>query len=139
MSGLVAQLQEAIKANRHGLQHLDTEDLLDPSENDERTQMETLQFEPDHFGPRSPGLGHRKSLSMAPPAPPSMQTGMAVQTTAFDDPLGAVPSAYQGEAVGNSYPEGMPPPARPHSPRGVEVPGSSPMVPGKGRAQDGFE
>ncbi|KAI7696809.1 hypothetical protein KC322_g9575 [Hortaea werneckii] len=139
MSGLVAQLQEAIKANRHGLQHLDTEDLLDPSENDERTQMETLQFEPDHFGPRSPGLGHRKSLSMAPPAPPSVQTGMAVQTTAFDDPLGAVPSAYQGQAVGSSYPEGMPPPAPPHSPRGVEVPGSSPMVPGKGRAQDGFE
>ncbi|KAI7486213.1 hypothetical protein KC357_g2761 [Hortaea werneckii] len=139
MSGLVGQLQEAIKANRHGLQHLDTEDLLDPSENDERTQMETLQFEPDHFGPRSPGLGHRKSLSMAPPAPPSVQTGMAVQTTAFDDPLGAVPSAYQGESVGSSYPEGMPPPAPPHSPRGVEVPGSSPMVLGKGRAQDGFE
>ncbi|TKA33787.1 hypothetical protein B0A50_00623 [Salinomyces thailandicus] len=137
MSGFLNTLQEAVKSNRHGLQHLDGDDLLD-QEDDERTLVEPLQSEPDRLGPRSPGLGHRKSLSTA--APPSLQTGLAGQTTAFDDPLGAVPSAYQGEVAGSTYPEGTVP-STPLSPHGVDVPGSTPRVSTSGgsKRDDGFE
>jgi trafficking protein particle complex subunit 8 len=126
IASFLSALQHATKANRNGPQHFDGVDLL----GDEQTLVEPLQEPPNqhqHLGSRSPvlaGRGHRKSLSTA--QPPAVQT-------AFDDPLGAVPSAYE-EGLSATTPLSPRPPAE------VLVPTS----PGSGfkereRRDDGFE
>jgi len=116
MAEFLAALQEAVKDNRSGPRHLDGADLLDE---DDATLVETLQ-EPNEQ--RVP-TGHRKSLSVA--APPFLQT------SAFDDPLGAVPSAYEGAEST---------PLSPHLPQSLDAPSMSPVViDRKDPRDDGFE
>ncbi|KAK3669565.1 hypothetical protein LTR78_010565 [Recurvomyces mirabilis] len=124
-------LQEAVKANRNGPQHFDGADLLGDDLELQTQTVETLQdpLQQDFGGPRSPlraafGHGHRKSLSaaIAPMQPPPIQTE-------FGDPLGVVPSAYQGGLDLNSA----------VSQHGVDVPAASPIVERKTPREDGFE
>lgn len=116
MAVFIASLQEAVQANRHGPQHLDGVDLLG-DDDDGQTLVEPLQTGNEQLS-LAPALGHRKSLSVAgPPAP--------VQT-AFDDPLGAVPSAYE---------ETLQVPMSPHA---VDAPASSPVVTRSDPRDDGF-
>lgn len=129
MASFLFALQEAVKANRHGPQHLDGADLLGVDD-DQRTLVEPLQEESEQLGPRSPAMGHRKSLSTAGP----MGQLLPSAQTAFDDPLGAVPSAYVD--IGGAY-EGMT--ATPMSPHAIDLPASTPVVDRKDPRDDGFE
>jgi hypothetical protein len=89
MRSFLSQLQEAVKVNRSGPQHLDGTDLLG---DDTNTLVETLQDDNERLARRASisgagiVLAHRKSLSATAP-PPQLQTVF--------DPLGAVPSAYE--------------------------------------------
>ncbi|KAK5136584.1 hypothetical protein LTR08_002598 [Meristemomyces frigidus] len=143
MNGFLSALQEGVKANRHGPQHIDGQDLLgsDGDDDDERTLVEPLQEQSEQLGPRSPAIGHRKSLSVATALPP-------VQTV-FDDPLGAVPSAYEttrggayeGTLSSGAY-EGMAggtPGGMPMSPHARDITPSLPAGERKDPRDDGFE
>jgi hypothetical protein len=80
MHNFIATLQTTVKANRAGPQHLDLTD-------DTQTLVEPMQQEGNQFGLHSP-MGHRKSIS-------TNAAHLPVVNTSFD-PLGAVPSAYEG-------------------------------------------
>ena len=117
MAEFLTALQEAVKNNRSGPRHLDSADLL----GDDATLIEPLQEASEQ---RSP-VGHRKSLSIAAPT--------LGQTSAFDDPLGAVPSAYEGEGT-------MTTTLSPHPLHTVDnTSGVSPAVERKDPRDDGFE
>ncbi|KAK4895448.1 hypothetical protein LTR27_006512 [Elasticomyces elasticus] len=119
MDGFLRALQQAVKANRNGPQHFDGADLL--GDDDERTLVEPLQEESEQFVARSPAMGHRKSLSAAAQPSPLQ--------TEFADPLGVLPSAYEGA---NGPSSAM------MSPHGMDVPSSTPVVERKDPRDDGF-
>lgn len=126
-------LQEAVSANRGGVHHLDEDDLIDDVEPVQEESEQLVQQTP------GPGHGHRKSLSTS--APPiagtlghahahrrSISTGGTPPMPASFDPLGAVPSAYDGAG------------ARQLNPPGVgDAPPLSPVLERKERRDDGFE
>ena len=120
MKSFLRALQQAVQANRSGPQHFDGVDLL--GDDDERTLVEPLQEQSEQLGPRSPAMGHRKSLSAAAQPPPLQ--------TEFADPLGAVPSAYEGTSDLKSAML---------TPHGMDVASSSPAVERKDPRDDGFE
>ncbi|KAK0975804.1 hypothetical protein LTR54_016705 [Friedmanniomyces endolithicus] len=124
MKDFLRALRHAVKVNRNGPQHLDGADLLADDDDDERTLFEPLQEESEQLGPRSPVMGHRKSLSVAAAAHP------APLQTQFADPLGAVPSTYQGTT--DVAPAML-------SPHGVDAASSTPVVERKDPRDDGFE
>lgn len=118
IAAFLRALQEAVKVNRSGPQHFDGVDLL----NEEQPLVEPLQQLNDQVAGRPSVGGRRQSLSIggAPSLPP-------VQTD-FDDPLGAVPSAYEGA------------PAVAMSPHAADAPTSlSPVMERRDPRDDGFE
>ncbi|KAK3113865.1 hypothetical protein LTR53_008405 [Teratosphaeriaceae sp. CCFEE 6253] len=126
MGNFLRTLQQAVKVNRNGPQHFNGADLLGGDDDDDaRTLVEPLQEASEPFGgPRSPGVAHRKSLSIAAASLPVLQTE-------FADPLGAVPSVYES-GVGELK-------SAMRSPHGPELASSSPVVERKDPRDDGFE
>ncbi|KXT13871.1 hypothetical protein AC579_6885 [Pseudocercospora musae] len=132
MTTFLFSLQETVAANRGGVHHLDEEDLVD--ELTEPIQQETEQMSQQPAPPGPVGHGHRKSLSTGA-APPIGTLGHAhahrrslssttgpPQVQASFDPLGAMPSVYEGIST---------PPAQ-------DAP-LSPVQERKDRRDDGFE
>lgn len=136
MRTFLFHLQDAVKANRSGPQHLDGTDLL---ADDEHALVEPLQDDNERLARRSsaggiapitPMHGHRKSLSTN--APPQLQTVF--------DPLGAVPSAY--ETTPSTHlrrPSVSTMPLSPHAEDLPSAPPLSPVVERKRSRDDGFE
>lgn len=124
MLGFLQALQRSIQENRHGLRHIDGEDLL----GDNEQVVEALQEASDQLQSHPSVVGHRKSVSGASrPQIPALQTDFAA------DPLGAIPSAYEeeGQGLGSAL-----------SPSGVEVAVAevaSPIGERRERRDDGFE
>ncbi|KXL43588.1 hypothetical protein M433DRAFT_155665 [Acidomyces richmondensis BFW] len=118
MANFLKALQDAVKINRRGPQHFDGIDLL---EDGNQTLVEPLQKQSDHFGPRSPVLGHRKSASASVPPLASVQTK-------FEDPLGAIQGAYEESSATSLSPR----PTDGFSP-------SSPIIERRDPRDDGFE
>ena len=91
MESFLLRLQDAVKTNLSGPQHLDGTDLLA----DDATLVEPLQDENERLArrPSQPGMGHihghRKSLSAASGVPPVTQLQTAL------DPLGGGQSVYE--------------------------------------------
>lgn len=121
MHAHIVSLQTAVKTNRAGLQHLD---LADDREDDEQTLVEPLQEQNASFGPPSPVMGHRKSLSTNAPQLPRP----GLDTSSFD-PLGAVPSVYDREGAS----------ANTLTPRAHEAVPPSPGMDRRASRDDGFE
>jgi len=115
MAEFLSSLQETVKNNRSGPRHLDGTDLL----GEDVTLIEPLQETSEQ---RLPAV-HRKSLSIAAPPP-------ILQTDAFDDPLGAVPSAYGSTDAA---------PLSLRLPHAADIMGNSPVVERKDLRDDGFE
>nr|POE71935.1 transport protein particle subunit trs85-2 [Quercus suber] len=113
----LAVLQEAVDANRAGPHHLDASELL---ADDDRTLVEQLQHANEDLDPPH-SVRHKKSVSALPPPLPS------TLQTSFDDPLGAVPTAYDGRT------------AMPLSPHASNIQPASPMLERRDPRDDGFE
>ena len=142
MCGFLSHLQDAVKANRSGPQHLDGADLL----GDENTLVEPLQVQdenPTFTSARRPSAasvvpmhGHRKSLST------SAAAGMPPLQTTFD-PLGGMPSAYESTPSTHQPASGGGGMSMPLSPHAEELPAAPPLSPvGErkgGLRADGFE
>lgn len=127
-------LQDAVSANRGGPHHLDEDDLIDHPEPVQEEREQLVQQTP------ASGLGHRKgslSTTVRPLAGTlghahahrrSISIGGTPPVPASFDPLGAVPSAYDGTG------------APPFDPPGVDLAQpSSPVLERKERRDDGFE
>lgn len=116
MTNFLFALQDAVSDNRAGVHHIDGEDLLGDEVPEEMQQEKT-----ELPGPAlaAPGHGHRKSLSTnaVPPIQPL-------------DPLGAMPSAYDG--TGGTV-------AAPLSPLADSQPPVSPSLMRSRSRDDGFE
>ncbi|CAK3873467.1 Hypothetical predicted protein [Lecanosticta acicola] len=119
MSMFLLALQEAVSDNRAGVHHIDGEDVVGDEEPEEMQQEKN-----EALGPAlAPGHGHRKSLS----------TNVVPRIRPID-PLGAMPSAYDGTGGSTAAPlsplaDSQPPP-----------PPLSPSVERKERSRDdGFE
>ena len=134
MQKFLFQLQDAVKHNRSGPQHLDGEDLLMDEEPD---QVETLQDDTERLArrpsmggvvPIAPMYAHRKSSSTSGTIP-QLQTAF--------DPLGAMPSAYDSTSGFNGA---GPMPLSPHA---EEIPSAAPpltpLVERRDPKDDGFE
>ncbi|KAI5363242.1 putative TRAPP III complex, Trs85 protein [Septoria linicola] len=130
MASFLFTLQEAVSANRGGVHHLGEDDL---TEGVEPVQVEREQLIQQ---PIVPSHGHRKSLSTSAPPPPgtlgnahahrrSISTGGPPPMPASFDPLGAVPSAYDGAGSGKLNPPG--------------VQDATPLSPVREKRDDGFE
>jgi len=121
MHAHIVSLQTVVKTNRSGPQHL----ILAEGSGDDETLVEPLQERTESFGPPSPHLGHRKSMSTNAAQLPRL----GLETSSLD-PLGAVPSVYDREGVT----------ANAMSPRAHEVVPSSPgMNRRRSKEDDGFE
>jgi trafficking protein particle complex subunit 8 len=147
MSAFLHQLQEAVRANRSGPQHVDGSALLAA---DEGTQIEVLQDLEHTTAPHgrrpsvaqvtSPMHAHKRSISTN--APPQIQT-------TFDSLGGAISSAY--ETTPNTRPRKISAasasslnavsgivPLSPHA-ENLASPAVGTLSPNRGREDDGFE
>ena len=125
MQVYLAQLQRAVKTNRSGPQHFDGADLL---ADEGGTTIEGLQDESEQPSRRRPSIsvavpthGHRKSISSS-----------AHPSSMGQDPLGALPSAYETSTNRPAMP------LTPH-PEDASLPPMSPVAERREVRDDGFE